>query len=129
MRADWLAYLALLVAASTPAVAVYMARASRRKTDAEARRTEADIPYSGGEYIKNLSEASMSLMAPLRIEIELLRARNLALEVSLAASKERNDALELDNVALRRSLLREREERDGLQEAFEARLRSIRDSE
>lgn len=97
----------------------------RRKTEVEADKIARDTQYSGGDYIKQLSEAAASLVIPLRTENEKLQGRVRELEDTLHTKEDELRKLEAAAREARLALHRERELSTSNQEGFDARLRAV----
>jgi chromosome segregation ATPase len=117
-----IAVIAALAAVGATVVTAFVAltniKPTRRKTSAEAERVAAEVPFQGGSYIKELSEAASSLVTPLRNENEKLQQRVRELELRVNdLEKTRDEAL--------RSLRIERDETEMTKLQYERRERDI----
>lgn len=115
---------ALVVAVSGTAGGLFMLRANRRRSDAEAaqlraqaNRDETETRFTGTVYIKDMSEAAVALAtarasenAELRAENTDLRDRVRELEKDRDDDRDKIEAVEKENAELRRELHETREE-------------------
>lgn len=86
---------------------LYLARANRRRLDAQsqgdqatARRTDAEVPFIGSVYVRDLSEAAAALVSPLQQENARLRARLEVVEEATSSLRDKIAALEAENAAM-----------------------------
>lgn len=119
------AFAAVVATLVTAFVAAANFRNTKRKTGAEAQSQEAtaakinaEVPFQGGSYIRELSEAASSLVIPLRNENEKLLERVRQLE-------ERVNTLEDKEQEARRLLHREREIAAMAKDSFDRQLREL----
>lgn len=107
-----------VAALSGAGVMLFQARASKRKTLAEAKQVEAVTGLEGAKVVKDISEAAAFLLVPYRTENEELRKRMTSLETEMSQVKEQyKQTLE--------QLHREREQAEMARIAMDSRTKEL----
>lgn len=119
MHIEWVAaFVAVAGAATTAIVAAANLKPNRRKLSAEADKAQGEVPFVGGSYVKDISDAASSLVTPLRSENETLRRRVLDLEIKILA-------LESERSEIIRKLEYERDVNSTLANRYDRRMKRI----